>query len=260
VEENVEPVPETVVTIVPQEELTHQLVLVQMVNILTLTTIVNHVHTNVKPVSPPPTTVLSVLKTESTNQPVLVPLNTSMMDLIHYVLPVPKDVLLVPNVILVLLVLPEELMLHIVDVQSELLNNVELLDLTIVILLVILQLVSLVTFNVTLVLQPLLVVMIVLVTENSPLLVLVQPDIMILVLNTAHLVLPDVPPVQVLLITVSSVLKVELTHHIVTVLMVNISMEPSVLIVLHNVPPVPLMKSVSLVILILELKPQFVIA
>jgi len=57
-----------------------------------------------------------VPKTELINQDVLAPKDNSMMDLIQFVLPVPKDVILVHLVIPVLLVHQEELMLQIVDV------------------------------------------------------------------------------------------------------------------------------------------------
>jgi hypothetical protein len=57
-----------------------------------------------------------VPKTELINQDVLALKENSMMDLTQFVLPVPKDVILVHLVTLVSLVLQEELMLQIVDV------------------------------------------------------------------------------------------------------------------------------------------------
>jgi len=54
------------------------------------------------------------------------------------------------------------------------------------------------------------------------------------------------------------VLKEDITHLVVHVQMVNISMETDVLIVLHNVKPVLLMTSVTNVLMLLETNLQSV--
>jgi len=142
--------PIQVVSLVLKVELIHQNVLV--IPLLGLIPIgnVNLVDINVLNVLDLPITVPLVTETESMLQHVLAHLDISMIIILLNVLLVPQDVLLVLHVTLVLLVLLEDLVPQIVLVQKEPLNHVPKLvtPISIVMPVVIIQLVSLVLFNV----------------------------------------------------------------------------------------------------------------
>jgi len=124
---------------------------------------------------------------------------------------------------------------------------------------VIMQHVLLVTFNVKNVRKNPIIVNSVPVTEKKLQIVVVLLVLMILILLIVHLVLLNVPLVKTKLKNVSSVLKEELTHLLVFVKTDNTLTEKSVLIVPYNVLPVLPSKLVPNVLIKLELKPQFVI-